>query len=98
MSQFNINDIIYIKTYNQNAKIINIDGSQYKVKTHNGDLVTVKDTDIIKGQDNIIQYLIQTLNQTQQDYQDSREAWWRLKDEMLFYKKNVSNIILNNIF
>jgi hypothetical protein len=86
MSQFNIDDIIYIKTYNQNAKIINIYDSQYQVKTHNGELVTVKDTDIIKGQDNIIQYLIQTLNQIQQDYQDSRDAWWRLKDEMLFYK------------
>tara|TARA_B100000963_G_C22500474_1_gene613533 strand:+ start:41 stop:328 length:288 start_codon:yes stop_codon:yes gene_type:complete len=86
MSQFNIDDIIYIKTYNQNAKIINISDSQYQVKTHNGELITVKDTDIIKGQDNIIQYLIQTLNQIQQDYQDSRDAWWRLKDEMLFYK------------
>lgn len=94
MSQFNIDDIIYIKNYNQNAKIINIYGSQYQVKTHNAELVTVKDTDIIKGQDNIIQYLIQSLNQTQQDYQDSREAWWRLKDEMLYYK---NKCILHNI-
>ena len=86
MSQFNIDDIIYIKTYNQNAKIINISDSHYQVKIHNGEIVTIKHTDIIKGPDKIIQYLIQTLNQTHQDYQDSRDAWWRLKDEMLFYK------------
>ena len=94
MYQFYINDIIYIKTYNQNAKIINIYNSQYQVKIHNGDLVTVKDTDIIKGQDNIIQYLIQKNNQIQQDYKDSREAWWRLKDAMLYYK---NKCLENNI-
>ena len=86
MSQFNIDDIVYIKTYNQKAIIINIIDSNYHVKSNNGHIIIVKDIDIIKGQDNIIQYLIQSLNITQQDYQDSRDAWWRLKDEMLYYK------------
>lgn len=94
MYQFHIDDIIYIKTYNQNAKIINIYNSQYQVKIHNGDLVTVKDTDIIKGQDNIIQYLIQKNNQIQQDYKEFRDAWWRLKDAMLYYKNKCNE---NNI-
>ena len=94
MSQFHIDDIIYIKTYNQNAKIINISDSHYQVKIHNGEIVTVKDTDIIKGPNKIIQYLIQKNNQIQQEYNDSRDAWWRLKKAMLYYK---NKCIDNNI-
>ena len=66
--------------------IPNHESSNYKVGTYtiqhqNGKTSIVNAKQFTQDKDLVIQLL-------KQDYQDSRDAWWRLKQQLEYYKNN----------
>jgi|TARA_B110000261_G_scaffold93457_1_gene105996 hypothetical protein len=84
---FQIGQTVYLLNDIQKLTIIKDLGNlNYIVKTHNDQHIQVSNSQITDDKDLVIQKLSQLLLQTQQDYKDSRDAWWRLKDEVNYYK------------
>jgi len=89
---YNISDTVYLLSTLQSAIIIHIHQNIYTLTLKNNTQIKVTQTDITNDKDLVIQKLHTLLLQSKQDYQDSRDAWWRLKDETNYYK----NIYLQN--
>ena len=73
---------VYLLTDLQQVNVIQIHSDdKYTVKHKNGKTSIVKAKQFTQDKDLVIQLL-------QQDYKDSRDAWWRLKKELDYYKNN----------
>ena len=73
---------VYLLTELQQVNVIQIHSDdKYTVKHKNGKTSIVNDKQFTQDKDLVIQLL-------QQDYKDSRDAWWRPKQELDYYKNN----------
>ena len=73
---------VYLLTDLQQVNVIQIHSDyKYTVKHKNGKTSIVNAKQFTQDKDLVIQLL-------QQDYKDSRDAWWRLKKELDYYKNN----------
>ena len=74
---------VYLLSNLQQVTIIQIHSDdKYTIKHKNGKNTIVNSKQFTQDKDLVIQLL-------QQDYQDSREAWWRLKKEIQYYKNKI---------
>jgi uncharacterized membrane protein len=73
---------VYLFSDLQQVTIIQIHSEhKYTVQHKNGKSSIVNNKQFTQNKDLVIQLL-------QQEYQDSRDAWWRLKQELDYYKNN----------
>ena len=80
MSIFHQN--VYLLTDLQKVNVIQIHSEdKYTVQHSNGKTSIVNAKQFTQDKDLVIQLL-------KQDYKDSRDAWWRLKQELDYYKNN----------
>ena len=87
MTHFQQNQVVYsIENFNKYT-VISREQNKYKVINQNKEYEVFDQTQLTDDKDIIIQKMHINIQQLQTDYKDSREAWWRLKDEMLHYKK-----------
>tara|TARA_Y200000002_G_scaffold351140_1_gene328950 strand:+ start:385 stop:642 length:258 start_codon:yes stop_codon:yes gene_type:complete len=74
---------VYLLSNLQQVTIIQIHSDdKYTIKHKDGKNTIVKSKQFTQDKDLVIQLL-------HQDYQDSREAWWRLKKEIQYYKNKI---------
>ena len=77
-----LNKNVYLFSDLQQVTIIQIHSEhKYTVQHKNGTSSIVNNKQFTQNKDLVIQLL-------QQEYQDSRDAWWRLKQELDYYKNN----------
>ena len=89
---FQIGQTVYLLNDIQKLTIIkDLGNHNYIVNTQNDKHIQVSNSQITDDKDLVIQKLSQLLLHTQQDYKESRAAWWRIKDEANYYK----NLYLN---
>jgi uncharacterized membrane protein len=80
MSIFHQN--VYLLTDLQKVNVIQIHSEdKYTVQHSNGKTSIVNAKQFTQDKDLVIQLL-------KQDYKDTRDAWWRLKQELDYYKNN----------
>ena len=73
---------VYLFPDLQKVNVIQIHSQdKYTVQHSNGKTSIVNAKQFTQDKDLVIQLL-------QQDYKDSRDAWWRLKQELDYYKNN----------
>tara|TARA_A100001035_G_C27350333_1_gene306774 strand:- start:193 stop:438 length:246 start_codon:yes stop_codon:yes gene_type:complete len=73
---------VYLLTDLQKVTIIQIHSDdKYTIQHQNGKTSIVNAKQFTQDKDLVIQLL-------KQDYQDSRDAWWRLKQQLEYYKNN----------
>ena len=73
---------VYLLTDLQKVNVIQIHSEdKYTVQHSNGKTSIVNAKQFTQDKDLVIQLL-------KQDYKDSRDAWWRLKQELDYYKNN----------
>ena len=63
---------------------------RYNIQKTDGSIHNVSHKEITTDKDLIIQKLSVKCLQLEQDYKESREAWWRLKEESQHYKSMYS--------
>ena len=74
---------VYLLSNLQQVTIIQIHSDdKYTIKHQNGKTDIVNSKQFTQDKDLVIRLL-------HQDYQDSREAWWRLKQEIQYYKNKI---------
>lgn len=77
-----LNQNVYLFSDLQQVTIIQIHSEhKYTVQHKNGKSSIVNNKQFTQNKDLVIQLL-------QQEYKDSRDAWWRLKQELDYYKNN----------
>ena len=73
---------VYLLTDLQKVNVIQIHSEdKYTVQHSNGKTSIVNAKQFTQDKDLVIQLL-------KQDYKDTRDAWWRLKQELDYYKNN----------
>ena len=94
---FHIGQNVYLLNHIQQVTIIkDLGNNNYLVNTQSNQQIQVSKSQITDDKDLVIQTLLSNFNILKQDYKDSREAWWRLKDETLHYKKLLQQTNINS--
>ena len=94
---FQIGQNVYLVKDIQLVTIIkDLGNHNYLVNTQSNQLIQVSKSQITDDKDLVIQTLLSNLKILKQDYDDSRDAWWRLKDETLHYKKLLQQTNINS--
>ena len=94
---FQIGQNVYLVKDIQLVTIIkDLGNHNYLVNTQSNQQIQVSKSQITDDKDLVIQTLLSNLKILKQDYDDSREAWWRLKDETLHYKKLLQQTNINS--
>ena len=94
---FQIGQNVYLVKDIQLVTIIkDLGNHNYLVNTQSNKQIQVSNSQITDDKDLVIQTLLSNLKILKQDYDDSREAWWRLKDETLHYKKLLQQTNINS--
>lgn len=94
---FQIGQNVYLVKDIQLVTIIkDLGNHNYLVNTQSNQQIQVSKSQITDDKDLVIQTLLSNLKILKQDYDDSRDAWWRLKDETLHYKKLLQQTNINS--
>lgn len=94
---FQIGQNVYLVKDIQLVTIIkDLGNHNYLVNTQSNQQIQVSNSQITDDKDLVIQTLLSNFKILKQDYDDSREAWWRLKDETLHYKKLLQQTNINS--
>lgn len=94
---FHIGQKVYLLNDIQQITIVKDLGNRnFIVNTQSNQLIQVPKSQITDDKDFIIKTLLSNFKILKQDYQDSRDAWWRLKDETLYYKKLLQQTNINS--
>ena len=94
---FQIGQNVYLVKDIQLVTIIkDLGNHNYLVNTQSNQQIQVSNSQITDDKDLVIQTLLSNLKILKQDYDDSRDAWWRLKDETLHYKKLLQQTNINS--
>ena len=94
---FQIGQNVYLVKDIQLVTIIkDLGNHNYLVNTQSNHQIQVSKSQITDDKYLVIQTLLSNLKILKQDYDDSREAWWRLKDETLHYKKLLQQTNINS--
>ena len=101
---FQIGQNVYLLNDIQEVTIIkDLGNHNYLVNTQSNLQIQVPKSQITDDKDLVIQTLLSNYSKLhkdfqilKQDYDDSRDAWWRLKDETLHYKKLLQQTNINS--
>ena len=94
---FHIGQNVYLLNDIQQVTIVkDLGNHNFIVNTQSNQQIQVPKSQITDDKDFIIKTLLSNLKILKQDYQDSRDAWWRLKDETLHYKKLLQQTNINS--
>ena len=94
---FQIGQNVYLVKDIQLVTIIkDLGNHNYLVNTQSNQQIQVPKSQITDDKDLVIQTLLSNFQILKQDYDDSRDAWWRLKDETLHYKKLLQQTNINS--
>ena len=101
---FHIGQNVYLLNDTQQVTIIkDLGNHNYLVNTQSNLQIQVSKSQITDDKDLVIQILLSKYSKLdkdfqilKQDYSDSREAWWRLKDETSHYKKKLQKTNINS--
>ena len=101
---FHMNQSVYLIEDFQKVTIIKYLGNlNYIVNTQSNKHIKVSHSQITHDKGLVIQTLLSKYSKLdkdfqilKQDYSDSREAWWRLKDESSHYKKLLQKTNINS--
>ena len=90
MPKFQNGQTVYIITNLQIAIIHSYLGSDNYNIQYNSIIQQINETQITDDKDFIIKLLIIKNKHLQEDYQDFRDAWWRLKEQNNYYLKIIN--------
>ena len=101
---FHMNQSVYLIEDFQKVTIIKYLGNlNYIVNTRSNKHIKVSHSQITDDKDLVIQTLLSKYShlnkkfiQLNEDYNNSRDAWWRLKDEIMHYKKLLQKENINS--
>jgi len=94
---FHIGQNVYLLNDIQILTIIkNLGNQNYLVNTQDNIQIQIPKSQITDDKDLIIKTLLSNLKILKQDYDESRDSWWRLKDETLHYKKLLQQTNINS--
>ena len=84
---YSISQTVYLISDMNTVTIYSIETSdRYNIQKSDGSIHNVSYEELTTDKDLIIQKLSIKCKQLTQDYQESRDAWWRLKEEAQHYK------------
>jgi hypothetical protein len=94
---FHIGQKVYLLNDIQEITIIkDLGNHNFLVNTQSNLQIQVSKSQITDDKDLVIQTLLSNLKILKKYYTDSRDAWWRLKDETLHYKKLLQKTNINS--
>jgi hypothetical protein len=101
---FHMKQSVYLIEDFQKVTIIKYLGNlNYIVNTQSNKHIQVSHSQITDDKDLVIQTLLSKYSelnkkfiQLNEDYNNSRDAWWRLKDEIIHYKKLLQKTNINS--
>ena len=92
-----MNKSVYLIEDFQKVSIIkDLGNHNFLVNTQSNLQIQVSKSQITNDKDLVIQTLLSNLKILKKDYTESRDAWWRLKDETLHYKKLLQKTNINS--